>query len=292
MKLSAWVIYVIAISISIVVLCFGLLNQFMPNKQEAEMLAANYEELRAVAAQRPQADRRVDDAMAMVEGEAAKWRAYVATRTPPSSVEQGGISLAVNPMQLAADTRRFRNSAQRAVNAQLRRGGVEVVNGPTVPFLDEAVPVNQIPATYFNYPAINFPVVIWEFGTIQVRGSLKQIFDHVRAWSTMPNYLAVTDGLRIDQVSPEEATASYNLVVVGFVRGSDIYPTVPEIGAGAAAAAGGAPGGFGGFGGGPPGGFGGGPPVGFGGPPGFAGGRPGGVGGGPPMPSGAGAAGN
>ena len=87
--------------------------------------------------------------------------------------------------------------------------------------------------------------------------------DNVRAYKTMPHYLAVADGLRIDGTSPN-LTGTYNLTIVGFIRAKKIAPAVNE---GAAAAATGGFGGTGGFPGGPGG------PGGFGGP-----GGPGGAG--------------
>ena len=43
----------------------------------------------------------------------------------------------------------------------------------------------------------------------------------------MRNYLATTDGLTISGTSPN-LTATYNLVVVGYIRGSEVAPVVPE----------------------------------------------------------------
>jgi hypothetical protein len=85
---------------------------------------------------------------------------------------------------------------------------------------------------YFNFPqALPFPVVMFDFGTITVRGSYKQISDHMRAWANMPNYLAVTDGLQIQGSAPNPLTATYSLSVVGFIRGKDVFPPIAGEGA-------------------------------------------------------------
>jgi hypothetical protein len=187
----------------------------------------------------PQAKKRVALAEQMVREREAAWSAIVATRTLPATLGEGGINLNQNSWQLVIDARKYRNNAQRAVNAQLKKGGVTVVNGPAVPFPDETAPT--ILANYFNYPAVPFPVVIFDLGTVTVRGNYSQISSHIRSWSTIPNYLAVTDGLQIVGTSPQ-LTATYNLSVVGYIEVDALYPAVPE-GGGAAQGPGGGGGG-------------------------------------------------
>jgi hypothetical protein len=123
---------------------------------------------------------------------------------------------------------------------------------------------------FYNYQSFNFPIVIENLGTIRVQGTYDQIIANVRAYKSMPHYLAVTDGLRIDGTSPY-LVGTYQLTVVGFIRGTKIWGAVPE-GATTASVGGGRAGlppGMGGFGGpgGPrgPGGMGG-PGGGMGGP--------------------------
>ena len=172
----------------------------------------------------------------MVREREAVWGGIVATRTLPAMLAGGGINLNQNAWQLVIDARKYRNNAQRAVNNQLKRGGVTVVSGPAVPFPDETAPT--ILANYFNYPAVPFPVVIFDLGTVTVRGNYTQIANHVRSWSTMPHYLAVTDGLQIIGTSPQ-LTATYNLSVVGYIEVNALYPPVPEGGGAATNAPGG-----------------------------------------------------
>ena len=239
MKLSALPIILIGLALGVVVMSYAFFWEFKPNSDQA---AFNTEQARALegeANKMPLAKKRVELAEQMVREREAAWAAIVARRTLPAMLSRGGINLNQNAWQLVIDARKYRNNAQRAVNAQLKRGGVTVVNGPSVPFPDETAPT--ILANYFNYPAVPFPVVIFDLGTVTVRGNYSQIADHVRAWSTIPNYLAVTDGLAITGTSPQ-LTATYNLSVVGYIEVDALYPPVPEGGAAASTGGGGTPG--------------------------------------------------
>lgn len=264
MKLSPITIIILGIAVAVIALSYGFFWQVIPNLAEAHNFDQSRQTLQDAADQLPAANKRVAQAKALVEKSAAEWQDISAVRTPPQDISQGGISLAVNAFQLSVDTQKFRNSVQKAVNARVRIGGVKVVNGPYVtgPAVDE--PASQLLANYYNFGQYPFPVVIFDLGTVTVQGRYEQILANVRAWKNMPHYLAVTDGLQITGTSPI-LTGTYNLQIVGFIRGKDIFPNVPE------QAATSATGGRGGFGGGPggPGGFG-------GGPGGFGGGRMGG----------------
>lgn len=262
MKLGRFAIIMFGILFCVGFLSWGFFWQMLPNNKEIALLDKATADNNEQASLLPKAKKRVEDAKKMVDEKAKQWAGYVATRTPSPSA----IDLSVNPWQLAVDTQKFRDSIQRAVNVQVKKGGIKIVNGPEVPIVDSTLPANQLLASFYNYPAIPFPVVIFDFGTITVQGTYKQIMDHVRAYKNMPNYLAVTDGLRIDGTSPN-LTGTYSLSVVGFIRAKKIAPAVNE-GAASSAAGGGNPGM-------PPGGFG---PGGVG--PGGAGGR-GARGGGP-----------
>jgi hypothetical protein len=272
MKLGRFAILMIGIMIFVIASAWGYFLYYMPNMKEVTMLNDNKTLQDAEAAKMPQAKKRVETAKKMVDAKANEWMKIASTRTPPVGVEHGGIDLSVDPWHLSVDTPKFRNNIQRAVNEQVKKGGVKVLNAPLVQIIDPNLPVNQILSTFYNYPALKFPVLIFDFGTITVQGNYKQILDNVRAYKNMPHYLAVTDGLRIDGTSPN-LTGTYNLTVVGYIRTkkNGIAPAVPE-GAGGAAAGG--MGAFGGMGG-PPAGMG----RGMGGP---AGGGLGGPGGPPP----------
>lgn len=237
MKISPLTYYVIGLSIAIAVCAFGFFWFWTPNMAEAKNFTEYGDALQIEANKKPFAIKRRDEAIAMVKERGAAWQDVVMRKTPPQSVRAGGIDLAVNRWQLTVDARLFRNNIQRAVNAQLRKGGVTVINGPEVPAF--STNATDIVETGFNYPAIEFPVVIYDFGTVTVQGTFKQICDHVEAWSRMPNYLAVADGLRFTGTSPV-LTATYNLSMVAFIRGQKIAPSVPEGAGGSSATVGGA----------------------------------------------------
>lgn len=262
MKLAPITIYAFGISVALIGVAYGLFQQAMPNNAEAQLYRDRAAELSTVKGQLRQAQNRVTTAATIASDAAVAWRGYVATKTPPRSVQQGGIDLSVNPYQLAVDTTRFRNSVQKALNAQLKRGGVKVT-GPFVPGLTQTDSVGGILASYYNYPTIAFPIVIYDLGQVTVKGTYAQITENVRAWSRMPRYIAIADGLQITGTSPN-LTGTYNLQLIGFIRADDTFGPIPE--GTAAAPAGGLPAGAGGR------GFGG-PPAGFGGPPGGIPGR-------------------
>jgi len=272
MKLSPWVIYVIGLCVGLPILAFGYFMHYEPEHAQAEATKQVADQFTAEGAKSKQADERRHDAVAKVEKAAREWNAIAAVRTPPTGLSRGlAPDLSVNPYQLTVDTFKYRNNLQQAINHQLHAGGVEIISGGYVPDIDVNAS-NSLLSSFYNYTTFGFPVVILNLGQIQVRGkSYKQIFDHVKAWSNMPHYLAVTDSLALSGTTPN-LTGTYNLTVVALIRGKVIAPAVPEMassntgaggfgGPGGGAFPGGAPSGFGG----PPSGFGG-PPSGFGGP--------------------------
>ncbi|MBS1712856.1 MAG: hypothetical protein JST30_00820 [Armatimonadetes bacterium] len=235
MKLSPISIFVIGLSLAVIAAMVTLTN-FLPNVEEAKYqneLANRYIEQ---AGKQKQANDKVKKAEQDVQKMELEWQKIVAVKTPPNNVGSGGINLAVNRWQLTNDSVKFRNSVQNAVNAQLRRGGVRVVNGPRIP----SPPGNAAQIVeYYNYPAIRFPVLVFNLGAVTVTGSYAQIMSHVRAWSSMPNYLAVADGLQLSGTTPT-MTGTYNLTLVAYIRGTEVAPTVPEsTGAGGGQAPGG-----------------------------------------------------
>lgn len=276
MKLSPITIIIAGLSLALTIFFYGLFMNWIPNRAEQAMNESVLQKIKDEAAKMPQAKKRQADAVRLVEEANAAWQRVVSTRTPSRGVQNGGIDLAVNAFQLSVDTHKFRNNVQRAVDSQLHQGGVKIVNAPYVPDIDVNVAANSILASYYNFGPLPFPVVIYDLGNVTVQGTYRQITDNMRAWARMPHYLAVADGLTIDGTSPN-LTGSYNVTLVGFIRGNVIAPAVKE-----AAATTNAGGGFGGFGGGfgpPSGGRSGGPNI------------PGVSGGGPRSPSGASAGG-
>ncbi len=282
MKLSGWTIIICFLSIGLCVMLYAFIWVYQPNEQAAGFMITYKGQLDDQAAKQKQADARVQKAIDKVKTAAAEWNKTVATKTPADNLQGGGINVIENDYQLVVDSPKFRNSAQRALNAQLHAGGVKIVSAPQIP--NPSLNEKDILATYYNWPAFNFPVVLWELGQVTVTGTYDQIMKNVRAWSDMPHYLAVVDGLRLDGTSPT-LTASYNLTIVGFIRAKAVYPADPRVGGGGAASSG--SGGGGGLGAGlkPSGGMnnpasGGNPMTGNAPPPGSAGGPPKGIAGG------------
>lgn len=254
MKLSALTIYILGISLAVIILSFGFFHEFLPNKTEAGYQQKHADDLQTEADKLQQAHKRVEKAVELSESVGAQWRQFAVDRTPSNDVRTGGINLAVNAWQLSVDTRKFRNNVQRAVNKQLVAGHVKVVSGPLVPGPSENELASGLLASYYHFPPLDFPVVIYDLGSVTVQGTYDEIMANVRAWSKMPNYLAVVDGLTLNGTS-YQLTGTYNLSIVGYIRGKEIYPAVPEGGGsstGGGIGAGGFPG-MGGMGGGMPG---------------------------------------
>lgn len=244
MKLSPLTIILIGVSIFIMAVSYGFFQHYMPNTKEAGYYRDYAEQLQTEANNLPAAQNRLKKAEELVETKAAEWRAVVAYKTPLPDVVGRGVGLNVDPWQLTVDTAKFRNNIQRAVNAQLVKGGVKIVGtGPMVPMPTDNA--SGILASFYNYPTIAFPVVIQELGQVTVEGTEAQIMENVRAWKNMPRYLAVASNLSITGTSPN-LRGTYTVTLVGYIRGKDIFPNPPE---GAAPAGGGAGGpGAGGFG--------------------------------------------
>lgn len=225
MKLSPITFIIMGLCVCLVCLTFGYVTM-APNNQERAAREANTQAANDEAAKQSSADKRVKNAVKLVEAEGAKWRDIAATRTPGTDVRAGGIDISENGSKLVVDSRQFRDSIQTAVNKQVRVGGVKLVNdGPQV--TDPSQSPSTILADYYNYPAIPFPVVIFDLGTITVEGTYSQICENVRAWAHMPNYLAVADGLRIEGTSPH-MTGTYAVSIVGYVHGTKLFSKLPE----------------------------------------------------------------
>ena len=230
-------------------LSVGYFTFMGPNSKETSLLKANAADLQTVIDKKRQADQRVAKAKKMVDDKAAEWRTIVATNTPPEALKLGGIDMKVNPQQLIVDSKVYRDSVQAEVNQQLKVGGVKVVGGVNVPTIQDSETAESLLAGFYNYPAVPFPVVIFDFGTVTVTGTYDQILANVRGYKSMKRYLAVADGLRISGTSPY-MTGTYNLTVVGFIRAKEVAPEAKAIiDGGSANGANGAPGGFGGQGG-------------------------------------------
>ena len=239
-KLSAWVWLVSGIFIGLTILSYAYFQFYQPDTTEAQYTEEYVQALEAEGAKLGAAKQRVENAKLRVEEIADRWR-----QVSDAKVRNGFIDLNQDPLALTVSVQNYRNKVQAAVNRQLKTGGVTVINGPQVP------PPSNDPTTllttYFNVNRLPFPAVIFELGQVTVRGSFNQIASNMQGWTNMPDYFAVVDGLTINGTSPE-LTATYSVVIVGFLPGQVTGPLGGSVATGAAgtAAAGGgsqAPGG-------------------------------------------------
>ncbi|MBI1331965.1 MAG: hypothetical protein GC165_03705 [Armatimonadetes bacterium] len=222
-------IWLIFLSFSAIILCLGLFWYWLPNQEEAKFNVTQANSLYDEANKLKQAVTKKNKAIQAVKDAEAAWLPTVVSRTPSEQTGSGGINVNVNPYQLLLDTKKFRNDVQRAVNKQLIYGGVKVIAGPRVPGVDDNDAPNQVMASYYNYPAIPFPVVIYDLGQVQIQGTYEQIMKNVRAWAGFPHYLAVTHNLQINGTAPL-LSATYDLSVVGYIRYDGIFGPVPDLG--------------------------------------------------------------
>jgi len=226
MKLSPFTFILFGICICIICLSYGFVVM-KPNRDETANRRANEEAAKTEYGKENAARTRVKNATKLVQKAVEDWNKIAATKTPPASLAAGGIDISVNGAQLMVDSRRFRDSIQSAVNKQLRVGNIKLVgDGPRI--LDPSESAATILADFYNYPAIPFPVVIFDLGTVTVEGTYEQIMANVRGWKDMPNYLAVADGLRIDGTSPH-MTGTYSVSMVGYVHGTKLFTALPEV---------------------------------------------------------------
>ena len=131
----------------------------------------------------------------------------------------------MNEYQLAIVVPTFRNSMQKMLNNQVKAGGVKVITGPSIPLAP--TDPTKILLSYFNYPALP-PVVIFDLGTVTVQGTYQQISDNIKAWTRMPHFLAVADGLRLTGTSPQ-LTGTYSVSIVGFLQTDPTRPIFPPV---------------------------------------------------------------
>lgn len=232
MKLSPLPIYLLGIVFAICVLLYAFMVKWTPDQTEAGYYRDLKVKYDVEAEKMPDAEKRLAVAKAKIQEIGARWQEFVIAHTPQTGVANGGIDLSRDRWSLTVDTLKFHDNVQRALNTQLKRGGIKVVSGPSVPMPPGSA--TNVVEDYFNFPAFNFPVAIFDLGQVTIEGSWSQIAAHMAAWRNMPNYMAVTDGLAIRGLSPT-LTATYNLTIVAYIRGQRISPPVPEVaGAGGA----------------------------------------------------------
>jgi hypothetical protein len=225
--MKSWLVVICAaMALSAIALAYGY-AQWQPTMEEVRSYKKYRDDLILEEKKKDLAIKRVQKAEQMAREQVQIWNAIAAKHTLPPTLAAGGIDLTLNGWQLLTVMPDFRNSLQKQVNAQVKAGGVRVIAGPTIPPPPDDP--NAILSTYFFHPGLP-PVVIFDLGTITVEGTYKQITDNMKAWSAMPHFLAVADGLRLQGTSPK-LTGTYSASIVGFVQvppGKSIFPPVPE----------------------------------------------------------------
>lgn len=226
MKISSWTVILLGICVAAVALSYSYFKIYAPNKLEASRTRDLGDQLDQVVQKKKAAENRVAKANQIVADRERTWANIVSTRTPPSTLSGDGINLGVQGYQLALDIKQYRDSLQRLINSRMTLGGVKLIgDGPLVPVVTQQEP-GAILSSFFNYPAIPFPVVIFDFGVIRVQGTYEQIVNHVMSWKTLPRYIAVTNRLNFTGTSPI-LTATYELSIIGYIRGDVVYPALP-----------------------------------------------------------------
>ena len=231
-------IWLMFLSFSAIILSVGLFRYWMPNQEDATNKVTQANAMYDEGGKLGQAVKKKNNAIVATHKAEEDWIPYVLSRTPDQNTADRGININVNGYKLAMDTKRFRNNVQRAVNAQCLKGGVKVISGPLVDLVNDGYAPNGILASYYNYPAIPFPVVIYDLGQVTVQGTYKQITDNVRAWSDMPHFLAVAHNLQITGTSPQ-LTGTYDVSMVGYIRYDGMFGPIPDVGGSATTTRGG-----------------------------------------------------
>jgi len=224
LRLSNWTVLIIGVSVSVIILSWSYFWHYTGDVQVAKDETDLAKSLHTNAGDAQKAEVRKEQAQTKVAQAFDEWRRIVVNHAPPASTGAGGMDMAVNGYYMPIYAHQYRNNLQVAVNNQVKVGGVKVINGPTIPDPGDSGP--DIVANFFNYPAIPFPMVIFDLGQITVQGTYQQIKANVLGWASMPNYFAVSDGLALNGTSPI-LTATYSVSMIGYIRGKTIYPGLP-----------------------------------------------------------------
>lgn len=235
-SLYARTIWFIFLSFALIVLAAGYCKFWAPNQEAIQNKVTVYNAYVDEVNKVKKVVDKKENAAKLIETAQAGWLPFVETKTPLQSLQEGGINLNVNRYQLLLDTKKYRDSVQTALNAQLKKGGVKVLSGPRIPGVTDEDAPNGVLASYYNYPSAPFPVVIYDLGQVTVQGTYEQVLENVRSWSSMPRYLAVTHNLALSGTAPR-LTGTYDLTVVGYIRYNGIYAPVPDGTAGTGAVA-------------------------------------------------------
>ncbi|MCH8274882.1 MAG: hypothetical protein IH851_08830 [Armatimonadetes bacterium] len=169
------------------------------------------------------ARERVKLAYEMVQAAEVQWKEIAEKRTP----SVGRFNLSGNRWQATVEARRWHGEVERDLKRWIAGSGVTLTGpvedgqlGPFVPYPTELP--NELVEFYFNFPALEFPVAIWDLGTLTVEGTWEQITNHVRSWSDIPGYVASVRGLAITGTG-RRLEATYGLVVIAYINTPEVF---------------------------------------------------------------------
>ena len=164
------------------------------------------------------ASERVRKAYETVYAAEMAWKQIADTRT----VSAGRINLVPHRWQSTVNVRKWKPMVEQDLNNWVRRGGVRLLSPPAITLPVPTDVANYLVATYFNFPALKFPVVFWPIGKVTVEGTYDHIMSHVRSWSKIPGYVASVRGLGISG-GGNRLRGSYDLLVLGFVNTENVF---------------------------------------------------------------------
>jgi hypothetical protein len=194
-KLNALTFFIVGVVLMAMIFFGFFFLKIKPENEEIGYYADKSLELDGIisADSQSRAVERVRNAMQQVRDAEVAWKQVTTWRTPAA----GTFNMTPNRWQLVVNARRWHSKAEADLNRWVRRNGVTMVTPPRllVPYPTDQP--NDLVQYYFNYPALPFPVAIWDLGTITVQGTWEQIMQNVRSWSTIPGYIASVRGLSI-----------------------------------------------------------------------------------------------
>jgi len=225
MNVSATSIRVAYISFSFTLMSFVYFMHYAPSTETLSQYENYINQLELQRMRLPAAKKRIKKTLDEIKTTSDKWESIIKLKTPPLSLIDGGIDLSVNRWQLTVNARKFRDNAQELINNHMKSRNIKVISGPLIP--TPTSEASKIVEDYFNYPAIPFPVVIFDLGEISVQGNTEQIESHIKSWNNLPRFMALTHNLKLSGTSPK-ILATYDLSIIGYIRGNEISSYVPE----------------------------------------------------------------
>lgn len=220
-KVSAYVWVVCGLVLMLVTWAGFWWLKIGPEREEVKAYREVNQKLDAIISPSSQesARRRVADALKAVNEAQTQWKMIAKTKTP----SRGKFNLLDHRWQLTVNARAWHSSVEADLKRWIAKSGVRVLQptndqgevGPFVPFPTDNA--NDLVESYFNYPALPYPVAVWDLGTMTVEGTYSQIVRHVRSWTDIPGYIASVRGLSLEGTD-NRIKGSYNLVVVAFIN--------------------------------------------------------------------------